>query len=155
MANKYYAVKNGRNVGIYTTWPECEKQVKGFSGAVYKSFSSEEDAQNFICPVAYKKLEYGINIYVDGSYNSDTNEYGYGCFIDFGTHQQLLCGRGKCEYNGRNVEGEVAGALAAIKHLSSEERPIVIYHDYEGVGKWADKLWKANTYYTKNYANFY
>ena len=29
---KYYAVANGRNVGIYTSWNECEKQVKRFFG---------------------------------------------------------------------------------------------------------------------------
>ena len=35
---KYYAVKNGRQTGIFESWAECEEQVKGFSGAVYKSF---------------------------------------------------------------------------------------------------------------------
>ena len=37
---KFYAVKEGRHSGIYTTWEEAEKQVKGFSGAVYKSFKT-------------------------------------------------------------------------------------------------------------------
>ena len=44
---KYYAVQKGRIPGIYTSWPECEKQVKGFTGAVYKSFNNEIDAFNF------------------------------------------------------------------------------------------------------------
>ncbi|RWS27327.1 ribonuclease H1-like protein [Leptotrombidium deliense] len=44
----YYAVANGRNVGIYSTWPECDKEVKNFSNARYKKFRSKEEAQRFI-----------------------------------------------------------------------------------------------------------
>ncbi|MGH2065607.1 viroplasmin family protein, partial [Aerococcus sp. L_4] len=45
---KFYAVKKGKKPGIYKTWPDCQKQVKGFSGAVYKSFTSLEEAEAFI-----------------------------------------------------------------------------------------------------------
>ena len=38
---KYYVVWKGRKTGIFTTWAECEKQVKGFVGAQFKSFESE------------------------------------------------------------------------------------------------------------------
>jgi len=48
MAKKYYAVKKGRMPGIYTNWAECSAQVSGFSGAEYKSFSSEEQAEQFL-----------------------------------------------------------------------------------------------------------
>ena len=33
---KYYAVKNGRKPGIYSSWDECKKQVEKFKGAIYK-----------------------------------------------------------------------------------------------------------------------
>lgn len=42
---KYYVVWKGRKTGIFTTWVECEKQVKGFVGAQFKSFESEVDAE--------------------------------------------------------------------------------------------------------------
>ena len=45
---KYYAVAKGRKTGIFTTWNECEKQVKGFPGAIYKSFSAEAEAKRFL-----------------------------------------------------------------------------------------------------------
>ena len=45
---KYYAVKEGRKPGIYTTWAECEEQVKGYQGADYKKFNNEEDARLFV-----------------------------------------------------------------------------------------------------------
>ncbi len=42
---KYYVVWNGRQTGIFTTWAECEKQVKGYTGARFKSFLSKEEAE--------------------------------------------------------------------------------------------------------------
>ena len=48
MAKKFYAVRNGRAPGIYMTWADCEKQVKGFGGAIYKSFSTEAEARAFV-----------------------------------------------------------------------------------------------------------
>lgn len=48
MANKYYAVKEGKAPGIYTSWEECKKQVHGYSGAIYKSFKTKEEAEQFV-----------------------------------------------------------------------------------------------------------
>ena len=45
---KYYAVRKGLNPGIYNTWDECRKNVIGFSGAIYKSFTSLEEAKSFM-----------------------------------------------------------------------------------------------------------
>jgi ribonuclease HI len=42
---KYYVVWKGRKTGIFTTWAECEKQVKGFVGAQYKAFENEIEAE--------------------------------------------------------------------------------------------------------------
>jgi ribonuclease HI len=45
----YYAVAKGRDgAKIYRTWAECEAKVKGFSGSIYKKFSTEQDARLFI-----------------------------------------------------------------------------------------------------------
>lgn len=41
---KYYVVWKGRKTGIFTTWAECEKQVKGFVGAQFKAFENEMEA---------------------------------------------------------------------------------------------------------------
>ena len=45
MANKYYVVWEGLCPGIYDTWAECEAQVKGVAGAVYKSFKTLAEAK--------------------------------------------------------------------------------------------------------------
>ncbi|XP_054719127.1 uncharacterized protein LOC129228471 [Uloborus diversus] len=44
----FYAVKVGRKPGVYTTWAECEAQVKGFPNASYKKFLTPELAKEFI-----------------------------------------------------------------------------------------------------------
>lgn len=46
--SKFYAVKEGRKPGVYTTWADCEAQVKGYPGADYKKFNNEEDARLFV-----------------------------------------------------------------------------------------------------------
>lgn len=44
----YYAVAIGYETGIYQTWKECEKQVKGFGNAKYKKFVKHQEALDFI-----------------------------------------------------------------------------------------------------------
>ena len=41
---KIYAVKIGRQTGLFSTWPECEKQVKGYQGAKFKGFNDAQEA---------------------------------------------------------------------------------------------------------------
>ncbi|MCL4270714.1 MAG: viroplasmin family protein [Anaerolineales bacterium] len=41
---KYYVVWKGRKTGVFTSWAECEKQVKGYVGAQFKAFESEAEA---------------------------------------------------------------------------------------------------------------
>ncbi|CAG9536231.1 unnamed protein product [Cercopithifilaria johnstoni] len=44
----YYAVARGRCTGVYKTWPECERQVRGYQNARYKKFAAQSDALAFI-----------------------------------------------------------------------------------------------------------
>lgn len=43
---KFYVVWKGRKTGIFTSWAECEKQVKGFVAAEYKAFESRKEAES-------------------------------------------------------------------------------------------------------------
>lgn len=48
MPKKFYAVQYGRRgPQVYNTWAECQADVTGFSGAVFKSFGHLADAENF------------------------------------------------------------------------------------------------------------
>ncbi|KAH8407580.1 hypothetical protein KR222_007452 [Zaprionus bogoriensis] len=44
----FYAVAKGRKVGVYADWAQCEQQVKGFKGAVYKKFQTLSEAEHFV-----------------------------------------------------------------------------------------------------------
>lgn len=42
---KFYVVWNGFQPGIYHSWSECEKQVKGYTGAIYMAFDNLQMAE--------------------------------------------------------------------------------------------------------------
>jgi len=48
MAKKVYAVKVGRQTGLFNTWAECEAQVKGFMGAKFKGFMTAQEAMAWL-----------------------------------------------------------------------------------------------------------
>lgn len=166
---KYYAVKSGRETGIFESWRECEKQVKGFSGASYKSFLELESAENFLKdeqkrddftdenPGEDIPLNHAI-AYVDGSYNIKTKEFSFGAVILHNGNELHL----KEKFDDselalmRNVAGEIKGSEYAISHcINNGIESVDIYHDYEGVAKWPTGEWKANKDGTKAYKQFY
>ena len=59
MAKNYYAVKVGFEPGIYRSWREAEKQIKGFPGQDYKGFDTEEEAIKYLYDLdgKYQDLE--------------------------------------------------------------------------------------------------
>ena len=42
---KYYVVWKGNNPGIYQSWERCQIEIKNAKGALFKSFSDEEEAK--------------------------------------------------------------------------------------------------------------
>ena len=42
---KYYVVWKGNNPGIYQSWERCQIEIKNVKGALFKSFSDEEEAK--------------------------------------------------------------------------------------------------------------
>lgn len=42
---KYYVVWRGVEPGIYTSWTDCQLQIKNYKGAIYKSFPTLADAE--------------------------------------------------------------------------------------------------------------
>lgn len=52
---KFYVVWIGVAPGIYTSWTDCQLQIKGYEGARYKSFDTREEAEQALTasPYAY------------------------------------------------------------------------------------------------------
>ena len=42
---KFYVVWKGRKTGVFTSWNACKRQIDGFEGAEYKSFSNLDEAE--------------------------------------------------------------------------------------------------------------
>lgn len=159
---KYYAVKEGRTPGIYTTWDACSKQVTGYSGAVYKSFKNLADADAFIHDTKAKPSDEatcpkGAYAYVDGSFNATTNTYGFGGFLAVGDHEYVLQGKGNDPKRAsmRNVAGEIDGCVATVKKAIELRIPkLSIYYDYQGIESWATLAWKAKNEWTRAYRDY-
>lgn len=71
---KWYAVVTGRIPGFYTSWPACQNQIKGFSKATYKGFTSKKDAAEWmlqmesIAETRYsEQLKIEIRIAIEGT----------------------------------------------------------------------------------------
>lgn len=157
---KYYAVKKGRQTGIFLTWEECQKSVIGYQGALYKSFAHEQEAKSYLqeMTVTQNEVQEGLIAYVDGSYNIKTKEYGYGCVLIEGQKIiEKLQGKDhqQDDQTMRNVAGEIAGAKKAVEYAIAHHYPLIcLYYDYEGIEKWATKQWKANKKGTQSYQQF-
>lgn len=155
MAKKYYAVREGKEVGIFTTWNECKEYVSGYSGAEYKSFKNKKDAMEYLN--GGEEDVPGTIAYVDGSYNNKIKEFSYGAVIFWKGKEYHFSDRSDDIelVKMHNVSGELKGAEKAIEFaLENNIERLTIYHDYEGIAKWCTGAWKANKEGTKAYKRF-
>ena len=159
---KFYAVKVGVTPGIYTDWAECEPLIKGYPGAEYKSFSTKEEAEFYLTGKAPEKEELPpegtLYAYVDGSFHAQTGVYGYGVVLIFpdGHIEEQSGGDNKAEVASmRNVAGELKGAMLAMQYaMRNGFSAVKIFHDYEGIAKWAMGEWKTNLDATAAYRDY-
>lgn len=99
-----------------------------------------------------------VTAYVDGSYNINTNTYGFGVVLIADNRVFEYRGRGnnKDMVNLRNVAGELLGAMYAIEwSLANGFNGIIVNYDYYGIEKWAKDEWKANLNITKEYKEYF
>lgn len=94
---KYYAVRHGKKPGIYTTWADAKKQIDGYPKAMYKSFPTKKEAEDFVSgKIGYSKVtsktktsklgttastknnlkDYDIVVYTDGGSRNTGNVAG-------------------------------------------------------------------------------
>jgi ribonuclease HI len=167
--SKFYAVREGKNKGIYRSWDECKEQVHGFKKAEYKSFKTLLEAESYMSGKKSINEIYGNEIdkelrnketvlaYVDGSFSVSLNKYSFGCvilendketeFYGLGTDNELVL--------MRNVAGELLGSMEAIKWaVKNNYKKIIIHYDYTGIEYWAKGEWKTNKKGTSDYKKF-
>ena len=167
MAKKVYAVRKGRTTGLFMSWDDCKAQVDGFAGAEYKSFADPAEAMAYLgltdgAKSGTVRFPEGVRAYVDGSYDAAGDRFSCGVVI---VETDAEGNSGTTELNAvfddaeaaqqRNIAGEIMGSKLAIDHCMANGIKVVeIYHDYEGIGAWADRRWKANNPLTQGYRDF-
>lgn len=178
MSKYYYAVKDGKEPGIYLTWKDCEAQVRGYSGAIYKKFKTEKEAEDFIGnkevdkntssnKVEMKKegtieqsdlKDNEVLAYVDGSFDLSNFTYSYGVVFITKESKETFSGRedNKDLAEMRNVSGELKGAMVAME-IAVERKidTLYLHFDYTGIEQWAEGNWKTNKEGTKAYKRYY
>lgn len=159
MKKNFYAVRQGRVPGIYTTWAECKEQIDGYSGAEYKGFAEKADALEFMgIATEEKKQDCEAVAYTDGSFNASDGRYAFGVVL-FTSGEKLTFSRAFENADMaqmRNVAGEIAGAEFAMRYCLEHGIPsLEIRYDYEGVEKWCTGAWKTNKQGTIDYSAFY
>lgn len=155
--SKYYAVRLGKKPGIYKSWDECKAQVHGYPGAIYKSFTSIDQAQAFMENVDnVNQSKSQAQIYVDGSYSNDLKIFGWGIVIISGSNVDEFYGYSENQdYQYRNVAGEIYGAVKAIEiSLERGYKSIDLHYDYTGIRHWALGEWRRNNSLTQRYHDF-
>lgn len=155
---KYYAVKKGRETGIFTTWEECEKQVKGFSGATYKSFPTKQEALDYLNETISQKSLADCVAYVDGSYDHSILAYGSGVVLFYNNEKYTFSEMNNNPHfvDMRNVAGEIEASMLAMQFAYEHRcQHLEICYDYEGIEKWCTGEWQAKKEGTIVYRAFY
>ena len=148
--SKVYAAKYiDGSTKTFDTWRECEINVKGVKGVVYKSFATNWEAQTWLDKNVISFVDnndVGLKIYVDGSFTSKVKAAGWAYVAikddqiiheDFGVVTEHL--------ESRNITGECMAAMKAIDWLLTTGQRAQLIHDYIGLSAWLTGDWQRNT----------
>ena len=166
MSKKFYAIVKGTQPGLYDDWAKAAPHVQGFAGAVYKGFTSVDEATTWFeehagqppslffaapSPTAspIKKTtrhtdaltDGKVVIYTDGGADPNPGPGGFGVVMLFGappkTARKELSGGFVRTTNNRM---EIRACIAALSEL---KRPsdVVIYTDSQYLANAIEKNW--------------
>jgi ribonuclease HI len=147
---KFYVVWKGRKTGIFTSWADCEKQVKGMIGAQFKAFESEaeadaaflrkyEDYQGKAASQGKWKLASTQpilpSICVDAACNGSPGKLEYrGVNTESGV--QIFCAGPYAQ--GTNNVGEFLAIVHALTWQTKHNMHVPIYSDSENAISWVN-----------------
>jgi ribonuclease HI len=145
---KYYVVWKGRKPGIFTSWAEAEKQVRGFAAAQYKSFETRKEAeaayQSEYAAFKGKPASQGKwkeasikpvlpSICVDAACSGSPGTLEYrGVYTD---SQQEIFRVGPFP-DGTNNVGEFLAIVHALTWLDKHEKQVPVYSDSRNAISW-------------------
>jgi ribonuclease HI len=145
---KFYVVWKGRKTGVFTSWAECEKQVKGFAAAEYKAFGTLEEAQSAfrLKYDAYKGKVSSLgkwkeaetkpilpSLCVDAACNGSPGKLEYRG-VDTESGKEIF--RAGPYPDGTNNVGEFLAIVHALTWLQKHKKKLPIYSDSENGISW-------------------
>ncbi len=161
---KFYVVWNGLNPGIYHSWDDCQAQIKGVKGAVYKSFGSKEEAERAYASPAYGYVKRKKEVSPTGEgtnavnqevlpYREDLGSYPlYALAVDAACsgnpgpmeYRGVYLGDGKEIFHfgpmhGTNNIGEFLAIVHALALLDKQGLKMTIYSDSRTAISWVRK----------------
>lgn len=136
MGQKYYAVRKGRQIGVFTAWGGpggAQAQVKGFKGAEFKGFQTRDEAEAFVRGKPYDASITAIPmeadtivVYTDGGAIGNPGPGAYGAVIfEPGAEPRELTRGFRRTTNNRM---ELMGCIAALESLEASAR-ILLHSD--------------------------
>lgn len=164
-SNKIYAVFKGHHPGLYKTWDEVSKEVKGFKGAKYKSFANRDEAILWLreCTLATGDAvdehlitlikahldskdtpessamgsDGKIIIHTDGGASPNPGKGGYGVVMQKGKQRKELSGGYELTTNNRM---EMMACIVALQALN-EPSDVILHTDSKYVVDSISKGW--------------
>jgi ribonuclease HI len=171
-SKKFYAVAKGRKTGVYNNWLDAKAQIEGFSGALYKGFSTHKMAEEWLKHPGYgtgagtsrsgslntpsnrnntSSNIGGVMIYSDGGCINNPGPGGYGVVQIYGDIEKELTGGFRFTTNNRM---ELMGVIVALNNLEYRDVHITIHTDssyvVNGIEKGWAKKWKKNNWLKSN-----
>jgi len=158
---KFYVVWKGRKTGVFTTWADCEKQVKGVVGAQFKAFESEAEADAAFLkqyedykgkPSTHGKWKMAStkpilpSICVDAACSGSTGKLEYRG-VNTETGEEIFYAGPYAE--GTNNVGEFLAIVHALTWQAKHNMHVPIYSDSENAIAWvATGICKTNLKHT-------
>lgn len=132
----FYVVAKGKKPGIYKTWKECELQVKGFSGSVYKKFDNLDEAEKYFKDnISGSEItEADLYVYTDGAcVNNGKNNARAGYGIYFGENDKRNVSK-RVDGKQTNNVAELTAIIETYKIIEKDihsKKNIIIFTDSE------------------------
>src|SRR5690348_8915559 len=154
IAKKWYVVWNGKQPGIYNSWNQCKEQVHKYSNALFKSFATEELAQEAFKETVGISVEdkqgteriretvplwnnlIQDSIAVDGAWNTATRDMEYqGVYVK--TRKSLF--HAGPFRNGTNNLAEFLAIVHALIYCQEHHLNLPIYSDSKTARGWVKR----------------
>lgn len=152
----FYAIKGGNKHGIYESWSECNKALKGQKGGILKGFYTKREAEEFLV-IKPKKFCEAI-AFTSGAYNYYTEHYSWCGIIIYKDKEYIVKGSN----NDLNLvkSWSIAGKVKAVEETLNRAielniKSIRIYQDLELIEKLHSEEYKPTAPISERLVNFF